>query len=103
MVEAGLSDDETRDLLRQYGATDPRVRLMAIPGRCVSPGLNAAIGAAGGEVIVRMAAHTVYAPDYIRECVRARRETGADNVGGPWVARGQGLLGQAIAAAFQSR
>ena len=28
---------------------------------------------------------------------------GADNVGGPWVARGQGGWGRAIAAAFQSR
>ena len=30
------------------------------------------------------------------------QETGADNVGGPWVARGKGKVGMAIAAAFES-
>ena len=29
-------------------------------------------------------------------------ETGADNVGGPWVARGKGYVQRAIAAAFAS-
>src|SRR5262249_37522272 len=29
-------------------------------------------------------------------------ETGADKVGGPWVAEGKGYVGRAIAAAFQS-
>jgi hypothetical protein len=33
----------------------------------------------------------------------ALARTCADNVGGPWVARGQGAMGQAIAAAFQCR
>jgi hypothetical protein len=50
-----------------------------------------------------MDVHTRYAPDYIRQCVRVLQETGADNVGGPWIARGRGLLGNGIAAAFQSR
>jgi hypothetical protein len=72
------------------------------PGRIVSTGLNAAIGAATGEIIIRMDAHTVYAGDYIRECVRALQTSGADNVGGPWVAEGRGLIGKAIAAAFRS-
>ena len=49
-----------------------------------------------------MDVHTKYAPDYVRQCVATLEETGADNVGGPWVAEGQGLIGQAIAAAFQS-
>jgi hypothetical protein len=50
-----------------------------------------------------MDAHTVYARDYIRQCVCALRESGADNVGGPWVAEGRGTVGNAIAAAFRSR
>jgi len=49
-----------------------------------------------------MDAHTVYAADYIRQCVAVLEETGADNVGGPWVAKGQGYVARAIAAAFQS-
>jgi succinoglycan biosynthesis protein ExoA len=102
LVADGLSDDGTREVLRQYSQTAPQVRMIDNPGQIVSTGLNAAISAATGEVIVRMDAHTVYARDYIRECVRALQTSGADNVGGPWVAEGRGLVGKAIAAAFRS-
>ena len=102
LVADGLSDDGTREVLRQYSEKAPQVRMIDNPGRIVSTGLNAAIGAATGEVIIRMDAHTVYAGDYIRECMRALQTSGADNVGGPWVAEGRGLIGKAIAAAFRS-
>jgi glycosyltransferase involved in cell wall biosynthesis len=102
LVADGFSDDGTRDLLRQYSAEKPAVRMIDNPSRIVSTGLNAAIRAAAGDVIIRMDAHTVYRRDYIRECLRALAESGADNVGGPWVAEGRGRVGQAIAAAFRS-
>src|SRR5205823_12095039 len=35
-------------------------------------------------------------------CVQLLSETAADNVGGPWIAKGEGRIGKAIAAAFQS-
>jgi len=98
IVADGMSDDGTRDVLRQYG----RVRIIDNPGRIVSTGLNAAIGAATGDVIIRMDAHTTYARDYIHQCVTVLQESQADNVGGPWVAEGRGCVGNAIAAAFQS-
>jgi len=103
LVADGLSDDGTREALRQYSETTPIVRVIDNPGRIVSTGLNAAICGATGEVIIRMDAHTLYARDYIRECVRALRDSSADNVGGPWVAEGRSLVGKAIAAAFRSR
>jgi hypothetical protein len=61
-----------------------------------------AIHIAQGRVILRMDVHTEYAPDYVRQCVAVLEETGADNVGGPWVAKATGVVGRAIAAAFQS-
>ena len=102
LVADGLSDDGTRETLRRYSETTSLVRVIDNPGRIVSTGLNVAIGAATGEIIIRMDAHTTYARDYIRECVTALRESSADNVGGPWVAEGGGLVGKAIAAAFRS-
>src|SRR2546423_10181167 len=102
LVADGLSDDGTREALRQFSERTRTVRVIDNPGRIVSTGLNAAIGAATGEIIIRMDVHTTYARDYIRECVRALRESSADNVGGPWVAEGRGLVGKAIAAAFRS-
>jgi len=102
LVADGLSDDGTREALRQFSEGTRTVRIIDNPGRIVSTGLNAAIGAATGEIIIRMDVHTTYARDYIRQCVRALRESSADNVGGPWVAEGRGLVGKAIAAAFRS-
>jgi len=102
LVADGMSNDGTREVLRDYMARASNVSLIDNPGRIVSTGLNAAIAASTGEIILRMDAHTTYAPDYIRQCVCVLNETGADMVGGPWVAKGRGYLGQAIAAAFRS-
>jgi succinoglycan biosynthesis protein ExoA len=102
LVADGMSNDGTRDVLREYAQTAPHVRMIDNPGRIVSTGLNAAIGEATGDVIVRLDAHTTYARDYVRECVTVLRQSGADNVGGPWVAEGRGRIGKAIAAAFRS-
>jgi len=102
LVSDGLSDDGTRALLHQYIQNAPNIRTVDNPGRIVSTGLNTGIEVATGEIIIRMDAHTTYARDYIRECVRVLEESGADNVGGPWVAEGRELIGKAIAAAFRS-
>jgi glycosyltransferase involved in cell wall biosynthesis len=102
VVAEGMSRDGTREALDQWCGRDSRLRVVDNPRGIVSAGLNAALRAARGEVVVRMDAHTEYASDYVRRCVEVLRETGADNVGGPWVARGTGYVGRAIAAAFQS-
>src|SRR5579872_2184574 len=103
LVADGRSDDGTRDVLQQYGRKAPNVRVIDNPGQIVSSGLNAAIAEATGEIVIRMDAHTTYARDYVLECVKTLQESGADNVGGPWVAEGEGWMGRAIAAAFHSR
>ena len=98
----GRSDDGTREILNRLANQDSRLRIVDNPRQIVSAGLNAAIQAAKGQVIIRMDAHANYAPDYVRQCVLVLNETGADNVGGPWIAQGEGYIGRAIAAAFQS-
>lgn len=103
IIADGMSDDGTRRTLDAFAARHPELRVIDNPGRIVSSGLNLAIRAARGATIVRMDAHTEYASDYIWQCVRVQETTGADNVGGPWRARGQGYLQKAIALAFQSR
>ena len=102
LVADGMSEDGTREILAEYRRRAPQVHLIDNPGRIVSTGLNAAIRAASGDVIIRMDAHTTYGQDYIRQCVQVLQESGADNVGGPWVAKGRGPIGEAIAAAFRS-
>ncbi len=102
IVADGLSNDGTRELLARLAAEHACLRLVDNPGRIVSTGLNTAIRAAQSRIIIRIDVHTQYAPDYVSQCVAVLQETGADNVGGPWVAQGVGYLGRAIAAAFQS-
>jgi GT2 family glycosyltransferase len=72
------------------------------PGRIVSTGLNAAIRAARGDIIIRMDAHTTYAPDYVRQCLAVLEETGADNVGGPMQTTANTFMERAIRAVFHS-
>src|SRR5215831_469471 len=102
LVADGASTDGTRVLLDALAAQAPEVRSVDNPGQIVSTGLNAALALAQGDVIVRCDAHTQYAPDYVAQCLAVLAKTDADNVGGPWVAVGQGWLGRAIAAAHQS-
>ena len=103
IVADGLSSDGTRTILHYYESVHPNIRIIDNPGRIVSSGLNEAIKSCKGEIIIRLDAHTTYAKDYLRQCVNVLETSAADNVGGPWIAEGQGLVGKAIAAGFQSR
>ena len=103
VVADGLSDDGTWEVLHEYAVANSRLRVIRNPGRIVSTGLNAAIRAARGDIIIRMDAHTIYAPDYCRHCVLELERTGADNVGGPVRTHAVGSRARAIEAAYQSR
>lgn len=106
LIADGDSDDGGRECLEALAASEPCLRVVSNPGRIVSTGLNAAIQASVGEVIVRMDVHTAYAADYVSQCLLALQVTGADNVGGPWravPAAGAHAMQHAVAAAFQSR
>ena len=102
IVADGLSNDGTREQVLEVALRDARVHLVDNPDRFTPHGLNAAIAAARGDIIVRMDAHTSYASNYLQACVEALQKSGADNVGGPWVAQGREYLSRAIAAAFQT-
>src|SRR5208282_4707623 len=80
IVADGASDDGTRKILSQFAKRDSRITIISNPSRFVSTGLNAAIRAARGDVILRMDAHTEYAPDYVKRCVATLESSGADNV-----------------------
>ncbi len=103
IVADGRSDDGTYEWLMDAANGVPGLKVLVNEEGIVPTGLNRAIEAAQGEIIVRMDSHTRYAPDYIAQCVTVLLETEADNVGGPWRAEGTGIVQRAIAHAFQSR
>ncbi len=98
----GMSTDGTRRYLEEAARRHPQLRVLNNPGRIVSTGLNAAIRSARGEIIVRMDAHTTYAPDYVKQCLAVMAETGADNVGGPMRTCAETFREKAISAVFHS-
>ncbi|WP_354442923.1 glycosyltransferase family 2 protein [Ottowia thiooxydans] len=103
LVADGGSDDGSREYLQARSLQDSRLLLVDNPGRIVSTGLNACLKRSGGSVVVRMDIHTEFAPDYVAQCIATLDQSGADNVGGPWVARGTDATSRAISAAFQCR
>lgn len=103
LIADGMSDDGTREILRTLCASEAQIQMLDNPQSIVSTGLNLAINAARGEVIVRMDVHTTYAPDYVAQCLEALALSRATCVGGPWRPVGEGWPQAAIALAFQSR
>jgi len=97
-----MSDDGTREILHRIAVAIPCLRIVDNPQGTTSSGLNAAIRAARGSIIVRMDAHTEYAPDYVRECVRVLEEKKVDNVGGPARTKHEGTVQAAVCAAYHS-
>jgi succinoglycan biosynthesis protein ExoA len=102
IVADGISTDGTCQILEEMAEQHPQLRVIKNPGRIVSTGLNAGIRAARGDIIIRMDAHTVFAPDYIKQCLAVLEETGADNVGGPVHSVAGTYLERAIRAGYHS-
>jgi len=103
LISDGLSTDATRrvveDLARSWSAGS--VRIIDNPARSIPAALNRAIAASTSDVLVRLDAHSIPAPDYVRRCLEVLAATGAANVGGAWQIRplGPGGMAEAIARA----
>lgn len=98
----GGSTDGTRGIIEEYARRHPGLRLVENPDRIIPAALNAGLRAATGEILVRMDAHALYEPDYIRTCVRLLEETPAVAVGGLQRHRGESYMGSAISAAMRT-
>lgn len=102
VVADGMSDDGTREILDRLSRGDPRIHYVDNPTGRTPNGLNLAIAAAGGDVIVRCDGHAELPPGYIRTALAVLSETGAVNVGGVQRALGVGWMQRAIAYAMSS-
>jgi succinoglycan biosynthesis protein ExoA len=103
LVADGASDDggieRLRAAAREAGLP---VRVLDNPAGWVSPGLNACIREAKGDLIVRLDCHSRYPGDYLRRCAEVSEETGAWNVGGRLVPTGTTPIERAVACAMDS-
>jgi succinoglycan biosynthesis protein ExoA len=103
LVADGMSTDGTRDILKKLSAGDARIRVIDNPKGIAATGLNVALRAAAGDIIIRIDGHCEIAPDYVTRCVRRLTAGDAEGVGGPIATVGETPLARAIAAAMSSR
>ncbi len=101
LIADGMSQDATRQIIQGLPNAQ-RVRIIDNERRLQAAGMNAALPHANGAIIVRVDGHTIVAPNYVRECVRALQQTEAWNVGGGMHPVGETPMGRAIAAAGKS-
>jgi len=77
----GMSTDRTREIVADYAARYPWIRLIDNPDRIVPPALNRAIEASHGDIIMRLDAHASYPTNYFSALVGGIEKYGADNIG----------------------
>ncbi len=80
------SKDRTRAVIAAFHERHPDLKLQVIenPASSIPAGLNCAINASRGEVILRLDAHCAPYPDYIEKSVIALESGKGANVGGIW-------------------
>ena len=96
IVADGSDTPATAEMLRRRY---PTVRRVPNPARTTAAGLNRALRAATGEIVVRCDAHAMLSPCHVRRAVGTLARTGAANVGGPQNVVGTSLVGRAFARA----
>lgn len=103
VIALAPSADATASVATDLAARDDRLVLVDNPAGGTAAGLNAAVAASTGDVVVRVDGHAELSDGYIRRAVTILQRTGADNVGGVQQAVGETPMQRAIAAAMTSR
>ena len=101
-IAVAPSDDGTEQLVEEMVLTQTNVFSIYNHAGVAPAGLNAAIAASNGEIVVRVDGHVTLPSGYISQAVRVLQETGAVNVGGRQLAVGRSSFERAVAAVMMS-
>jgi succinoglycan biosynthesis protein ExoA len=103
VIADGMSTDQTRQCIAEFCSAHPDLAVQVVdnPQRTIPSGLNRAIQASHGEIIIRLDAHCMPRPDYIAGCISALEQGKGQNIGGVWEIKpgGEGWQARAIAVA----
>jgi glycosyltransferase involved in cell wall biosynthesis len=102
VLAVGPSKDRTQEIADQLHRDDARVIVVDNPTGRTAAGLNAALNAAAGSVIVRVDGHAQIPQNYISVAVELLNSTGAVNVGGLMAAVGVTTFEKSVAGAMRS-
>lgn len=104
IIADGISTDSTREKIEKLKKTTSiSIQIVDNPKKIAPSGLNAAIRAAKGEMIVRVDGHCEVDKDYVENCVHHLLANEAAGVGGPIETIGETTVAQAIALAMSSK
>jgi GT2 family glycosyltransferase len=103
VIAVGPSRDDTAEVAARLASADERVRVVDNPTGRTPAGLNLGIRASEHPVVVRVDGHGLLPDGYVATAVDVLRQTGADNVGGMMVPKGNSSFEQAVAWAMSSR
>jgi len=102
-LAVGPSKDDTAMVAAELASASDRIRVVDNPTGSTPAGLNAAIAASVGEIVVRVDGHAMIPTDYVSTAVEVLQRTEADNVGGIMAAEGSGDFERSVAAAMTSK
>jgi len=85
-IADGHSTDKTREVIAAFQREHPDLKIQVIDNeaRTTPAGVNRAIAASRGEIILRLDGHSGPYPDYVEKSVRALEAGKGQNVGGVW-------------------
>lgn len=96
-IVVAAADEKSAGIARRHAA-----KVVQNPRGSTPAGLNLAISASQGDVVVRCDAYSTLPPQYVERAVETLTRTEADNVGGMQVPQGYAFWERAIAAAMVS-
>lgn len=103
VIADGGSTDASLAEIERFRLANPACRVVVVQNekRIIPAGLNVAIRASQGEILLRLDGHSSPAPGYLEACVRLLEEGKGDMVGGGLdvVPRSQSWSARSIAAA----
>lgn len=88
-IADGHSTDRTREVIAQFQREHPELKITVIDNdtRAIPAGVNRAMAASRGEIILRLDGHSSPYPDYVEKVVEALEAGRGQNVGGVWEIR----------------
>lgn len=102
ILAVGPSHDHTLEIARDIALRNPKVLVVDNPSGRTAAGLNAALEASQGSIIVRVDGHAQIPDTYITNAVETLQQSGAVNVGGVMAAEGVTPFEKAVAKAMRS-
>ena len=102
LIADGMSDDGTREIIKDYIQNNSNIQLIDNPEKIVSTGFNRALSISEGDIIIRVDGHSEISRNFINNCLLEFKNTEADCVGGATEHISSGIIGNAIKMAQSS-